>query len=170
MTQDERDAKVGEEIIKELESVDKMLKDPFYDTLKWLLSCHSVAGDLWQTFGQKTKTSKYYRRERALAYILENFTGELFGGTMPHEQARIVWDMANALKKRSDSQEVIVACDRIMTRMSRNLSEPEIGGDWCVACGKRIERDAVGGHHCDPKDIGRKDAAMMKDDKVQEIS
>lgn len=144
-----------------------MTNDELLELTKWILKQAWVALDLTTTLTNHVRTTKHGRRERAFAYLLENFTGASLT-PITHARARLIYEVADQMKANSTSKEVQVACERIMTYLAV-MGTDEIGTDKCVACGQTIER-GNNDHKCNPKLINRRDAAMGRDDTVKEIS
>lgn len=140
--------------------------DDLIELMKWMLGQPSTAKDLASTLSQKIRTTKLDRRERALAYLIESFTGAQ--EAMSHDRARMIWEVADQLCKRTRSSEVKVACNRTMARMTFVLNEDEIMTTECVACGEKVLPGGHGKHSCNPAKIAHKNAAMMRDDTVLE--
>lgn len=144
---------------------EKCLEDLFRDFYR------TIAGDLAQCLSQKVGTTKLERRERAVAYVLDNLTGEL--GRFHSEQW--VLDLLGtilALKANARTQEAKVAYERAERRLRWALDNPKEGlreGMWtCLACGEIMPPDG-GNHECTNRRATSKDRTMMHDDTVKEV-
>lgn len=136
--------------------------------LLYVLTNRHTVEDLFKGLVQDTRTTKHDRREKALAYILDNYTGDPLNGNNHWLLARL-HEVAATLSVRSPIAEVKVACDRVMRRCSYKLSEPQQGDSVCVACDAVILRQDIGKHQCDPKLIAHKER-RTPDPTVMEVT
>ena len=138
-----------------------------YGVLTRLLKdwAETLAGDLAQAGTQVTRTTKLERRQRALAYLLEALTGDLYDPVFCcFPSAEWCVGLLNVLERltaNANAPEVRVACKRASDRLRRALDEDNFRGHRrCAGC------DAVyrgNDHKCDPDKVRARDAAMAAD-------
>ena len=129
--------------------------------------------DLAQCEKQVLQTTKHGRREKALAYMLDAVSGMRADAcTLPDEQECIEWiNACETLKAMSKSPEVQTSYDRTIKRLSwqltylDNYANGKVG-PGCKGCGMPIKQGES--CDCDNRRGRAKDAAMARDDTVQE--
>lgn len=124
-----------------------------------------VALDLAQSTTQTTHTTKLDRRQKALAYLLDNLTGawrcEDEFTLFPSEEWCVeVSGLCERLHAVATSAEVKVACERSIKRLRDALIYARWGRKTCVACGERYEG---GDHACTGRAAKCRDARMAHD-------
>ncbi len=141
-------------------SLEKILK--FY--------LRNAVTDLALCEAQTICTTKHERRERALAYLLENITGE--HNKYPSEDfVQEFLGIVKALLPRMRSQEAKTGLERTEKRLRYALMNEEeciAGSQTCVACNERYQ--AGTSHECTNKRAQTRDRIMTQDDSIQETS
>ncbi len=144
------------------------------DVAKWLHElfnerrhCNSMVEDLAQTVSQKTRTTKQDRRERALAYLLENLTGYLDNswGFDSEEWAVEFVNVIDELRRHMKSPEALVALDRAERRLRHALTSGEgLPRTKCDKCGAVYNCRTV--HECYSRKDAARDRAMGHDPDI----
>lgn len=140
-------------------------EDRMEELITEIMTSRHMILDIAKAAHQKVRTTKYDRRLRAFAYLLDTFSSEM--SFVPTEQEAIDWiNIIEELRPRA-SQEAVVAFDRVETRLRHALSNPgERLADYklCTACGDTYQSGVS--HTCTNKSAIAKNAAMMRDDTV----
>lgn len=150
-----------------------MSTDELYH-VEWLLRGRSrgLALDLLQCLDQTVNTTKHTRREKALSYLLEMMTDDSSHYKPTRTETERTLSLVCGLLANVKSEEAKVGLQRAEARLRWFLDNPEnlSGSQECIACGEVYEDGGLTSHRCTNATARSKDAAMQRDDSVQEVS